>query len=89
MKWKRTLVLIFMLLAGVIVGSLIAGATAGIPFLSWLSYGNSVGLSVDNPMVLDLAVLQLAFGFQFSINVAQIICVILAICMYKGLVNKL
>ena len=89
MKWKRNLVLIFMLLAGVIVGSLITGATTGIPFLSWLSYGNSVGLSVDNPMVLDLAVLQLAFGFQFSINVAQIICVILAICMYKGLVNKL
>ena len=48
---------------------------------------NSSGAGIR--MVLDLAVLQLAFGFQFSINVAQIICIILAICMYKGLVNKL
>ena len=89
MKWKRNLVLIFMLLAGLIVGSLIAGATAGIPFLSWLSYGSSVGLSVSDPMVLDLAVLQIAFGFQFGINVAQIICIIISLLMYKGLVNRL
>ena len=89
MKWKRNLVLIFMLLAGVIVGSLIAGSAAKVPYLGWLSYGNSIGIPVNDPMVLDLAVLQLAFGFQFEVNVAQIICIILAICMYKGLVNKL
>lgn len=89
MKWKYNLVLIFMLLAGVVVGSLIAGAASGVSFLSWLSYGASVGISTGEPMLLDLAVLQIAFGFQFQINVAQIICIILAICMYKGLVHKL
>ena len=40
-------------------------------------------------MLLDLAVLQVAFGFQFQINVAQIICIILAILMYKGLADRL
>lgn len=89
MKWKRNLVLIFMLLAGVVVGSLLANVTAGVPFLGWLSYGGSVGISTAEPMLLDLAVLQIAFGFRFQINVAQIICIILSICMYKGLVNKL
>ncbi len=89
MKWKRNLVLIFMLLAGVIVGSLIAGAAAGVPYLGWLGYGGSVGISTDSSMILDLAVLQVAFGFRFQINIAQIICIILAICMYKGLVHKL
>lgn len=89
MKWKRNLVLIFMLLAGVVVGSLIANVTAGVSFLSWLSYGSSVGISTTEPMLIDLAVLQIAFGFRFQINVAQIICIIFAICMYKGLVNKL
>lgn len=89
MKWKYNLVLLFMLLAGVVVGSLIASVTAGISFLSWLGYGASVGISTGEPMLLDLAVLQIAFGFQFQINVAQIICIILSICIYKGLVHKL
>ena len=89
MKWKKNLMLIFMLLAGVIVGAFVANVTEGIPFLSWLAYGKSIGIDVTNPMILDLSVLKLAFGFEFGINIAQIICVILAICMYKGLVNRL
>ncbi|MCI8907496.1 MAG: DUF4321 domain-containing protein [Angelakisella sp.] len=89
MKWKHNLILIFLLLAGVVVGSLLASATAGMPFLGWLSYGGRVGISTQEPMLLDLAVLQVAFGFQLQINVAQIICIIAAICMYKGLANKL
>ena len=89
MKWKHNLILIFLLLAGVVVGSLLASATAGMPFLGWLSYGGRVGISTQEPMLPDLAVLQVAFGFQLQINVAQIICIIAAICMYKGLANKL
>ena len=89
MKWKHNFILIFLLLAGVVVGSLLASATAGMPFLGWLSYGGRVGISTQEPMLLDLAVLQVAFGFQLQINVAQIICIIAAICMYKGLANKL
>ena len=89
MKWKHNLILIFLLLAGVVVGSLLASATAGMPFLGRLSYGGRVGISTQEPMLLDLAVLQVAFGFQLQINVAQIICIIAAICMYKGLANKL
>ena len=89
MKWKHNLILIFLLLAGVVVGSLLASATAGMPFLGWLSYGGRVGISTQEPMLLDLAVLQVAFGFQLQINVAQIIGIIAAICMYKGLANKL
>ena len=89
MKWKHNLILIILLLAGVVVGSLLASATAGMPFLGWLSYGGRGGISTQEPMLLDLAVLQVAFGFQLQINVAQIICIIAAICMYKGLANKL
>ena len=89
MKWKRNLVLIFLLLAGVVMGSLLATVTAKVPFLGWLSYGSSVGISTAEPMLLDLAVLQVAFGFQFQINVAQIICIILAFLMYKGLADRL
>ena len=96
MKWKHNLILIILLLAGVVVGSLLASATAGMlmvtAFLIYpqgTSYGGRVGISTQEPMLLDLAVLQVAFGFQLQINVAQIICIIAAICMYKGLANKL
>ena len=83
------LILLFLLLAGVMFGSLLAAATRGIPWLSWLSYGQTVGISVDNPMILDLAVIQLAFGFELGVNIAQIICVLIAIFAYKGLVSRL
>ena len=86
---KKNLILLFLLLAGVMFGSLLAAATRNIPWLTWLSYGQTVGISVDNPMILDLAVIQLAFGFELGINIAQIICVLMAIFAYKGLVSRL
>ena len=79
LRMKKNLILLFLLLAGVMFGSLLAAATRGIPWLSWLSYGQTVGISVDNPMILDLAVIQLAFGFELGVNIAQIICVLIAI----------
>ena len=51
MKWKHNLILIFLLLAGVVVGSLLASATAGMPFLGWLSYGGRVGISTQEPKI--------------------------------------
>ena len=89
LRMKKNLILLFLLLAGVMFGSLLAAATRGIPTLSWLSYGQTVGISVDNPMILDLAVIQLAFGFELGVNIAQIICVLIAIFAYKGLVSRL
>lgn len=89
LRMKKNLILLFLLLAGVMFGSLLAAATRGIPWLSWLSYGQTVGISVDNPMILDLAVIQLAFGFELGVNIAQIICVLIAIFAYKGLVSRL
>ena len=84
LRMKKNLILLFLLLAGVMFVSLLAAATRGIPWLSWLSYGQTVGISVDNPMILDLAVIQLAFGFELGVNIAQIICVLIAIFAYKG-----
>ncbi len=89
MRLKKNLILLFLLLAGVVFGSLLAAATRNIPWLAWLSYGQTVGISVNNPMILDLAVIRLAFGFELGVNIAQIICVLLAILAYKGLAARL
>ena len=57
--------------------------------MAWLSYGQTVGIAVDNPMILDLAVIQVAFGFELGVNIAQIICVLIAILAYKGVASRL
>ena len=88
-SWKRTLVLLFFVAAGVIIGSLIASLAGGIPFLSWLGYGKTVGISTDNPMVLDLSVLKIAFGFELGINVAQIGTILAGVLLYRKVGGKL
>lgn len=81
MKDKRFWVLLVFLLCGIVIGGLLGELTHGISWLSWLSYGQSFGLS--NPLTLDLGVLQLTFGLMFKINIASIIGIVIAIFLYK------
>lgn len=83
MKTKRNLLLLFYLLAGIIVGSMVATLCANVSFLRWLSYGGTIGFNPSSPFVLDLQVFTLTLGFSFSISVAQIIFIALAIFLYN------
>ncbi len=49
---KNNWALVLLILVGVVLGGLIGKLCAGVPALSWLSYGQSFGFV--NPMVLDL-----------------------------------
>ena len=89
MKLQRTLVFLFFLLSGIIVGAMLASACSGISFLSWLAYGKTIGISTENPMLLDLSMLKVAFGFEVGINVAQIITITIALLVYKSVARKL
>ena len=46
-----------------------------------LSYGQSFGFV--NPMVLDLGILVLTFGFTVDITVAGILGIVIAIIIYR------
>ena len=81
MKLKRNLLLIFFILAGIVLGGMLANLCANIPFLSWLAYSSSIGFNADSPFVLDLSVIKL--GFSMGISVAQIITIALAIFCYN------
>ena len=81
--FKKTIAFIFFLLAGIVVGSVVAYLTKDVSWLSWLSYGKTVGLSTASPAIIDLIVLKIAFGFTLSVNVAQIFCVIIAILVFS------
>ena len=51
---KNNWALVLLILVGVVLGGLIGKLCAGVPALSWLSYGQSFGFV--NPMVLDLGI---------------------------------
>ncbi|MEG0910191.1 MAG: DUF4321 domain-containing protein [Ruthenibacterium sp.] len=80
MKLKRTFLLLFFLLAGIVSGGMLAKVCAGVPILSWLAYYSAIGF---DPVTLDLSVLTLTFGLNMGISVAQIITISIAILCYN------
>ena len=83
MKLKRTLLLWFFILAGIVLGAMLASVCRNVSFLSWLAYSQSIGFNADAPFVLDLSVIRITFGFSMGISVAQIITIALAIWAYN------
>ena len=77
------LLLLALIVAGIVVGGLIAAAAKNVSVLSWLAYAKTFGLNVDRPAVLELSVLRLAVGFELTINVAQALCVVGAVLLYR------
>lgn len=75
---KRTLLLCFFILSGILLGAMIASLAAHTPGLSWLAFSQSIGF---HP-VLDLSVIKLDLNFTMGISVAQIITISLAIFAY-------
>lgn len=86
---KKTVLGVFYLVAALVVGALIAAATEQVPFLSWLAFGKSIGLSVRDPVVLDLSVVRIAFGCEIGVTVAHILCFIGAFFGYKYTVKRM
>lgn len=89
MKLKKNLALMFCLLAGIVVGTLAAGAASQVSYLRFLSYSQTVGISASDPFLLNLIVARIAFGFEMSVNIAQIICIALSLVFYQKVAKKL
>jgi hypothetical protein len=85
MKGKNTLILIFLLLAGFVIGGLIAQVTSNIFFLKWLSFGMPIAINNGNAVAIDLALFKISFGFFMNINVAEVVCIILALLLHRKL----
>ncbi len=76
-------VLLLLLLAGVVLGGFFASLFGGFSGLGWLAYGSSFGLTT--PLVLDLGVLTLQFGFTIRFTIAGLIGIVLAFFLYRRL----
>lgn len=70
------------LIVGVIVGEQMAGTT-----LNWLSLGGSIG--IEDPLVLDLNVIELTLGFWCKINIGGVIGLVLFAIISKWITSWL
>ena len=86
---KKNILLLFFILAGAMVGSLIASVAAGVPMLSWLAYGETIGIPPASPAFLDLAVVRLSLGLEMELNIAHVGCIILSLFGYRWALKKI
>lgn len=69
----------FLICTGIVVGAMVAEMTAGVPVLSWLSYGLDFG--TETPFVLNLNVLRLTVGISVKITISTIIFTALSLVL--------
>lgn len=75
--WKN----FFLILVGIVTGSLFQQLTSGISALSWLSFG--LDFATEQPLVLNLSVIKLTFGISLNLSVSVILFVIIALLFGK------
>ncbi|MGN0622014.1 MAG: DUF4321 domain-containing protein [Porcipelethomonas sp.] len=83
---KKKIILILLLVAALILGSAVGKGAAGIESLQWLGYSKSLSVS---PFTVTIPVISLTFGFDLTINVAQIIMAVAAVIAYPKIVKLL
>ncbi len=81
-KMKHTILLILLLIAGAVVGSFMASITGDIQGLNWLAFSKGVSIS---PFTINLVIFSLTFGVDFSMSIAQVIFMIIAVAFYPKL----
>lgn len=84
---KRTIYMIFLIACASIMGNLFGNMVVGTEGLKWLGYSKQFGFDPGTFQFFD--VFTINFGFNFSINIAQLILIITAIIIYSKTAPKL
>jgi hypothetical protein len=80
MKTKNTFILIFLVLGALVISALVGKLTAGVDFLKWLTWGESIGFDAVN---LDLVIMKIGFSFKMQVNVLQVLLISAALLLYR------
>ena len=78
---KNSWALLLLMLTGIVLGGFIGSLAGGAGGLSWLNYGQTVGM--ENPLVLNFGILVLTFGLSIKITIASILGMVIAILIYR------
>ena len=81
MRNKNFWILLIMLLTGIVLGGFMGQLAEGVSWLSWLNFGQSIGL--DSPLVVNFGILVVTFGLTIKITMASIIGVAVALIIYR------
>lgn len=84
---KRTIYMIFLIACASIIGNLFGNMVLGTEGLSWLGYSKHFGITPGTFQFFD--VFDITFGFNFSINIAQLILIVTAIIIYSKTASKI
>lgn len=74
----------WILIIFIVIGALLGNVIGNLIDLELLKTSKSVGMS---PTTLDLAVLNISFGFQVALNLASVIGIMLSVIFYKKFVQ--
>lgn len=78
---KNVWILLVFICCGLVIGGLLGQLASQVPWLNWLSYGQTFGLS--EPLVLELNVIKITFSLMLNINIASIIGMAVALILYR------
>ena len=84
---KKILYFALLLIGGIILGSLIAERTVNTS-LEWLSFSGGFEFPADKPL-LNFTIFTITIGFSFTINIAQLMMIMLAIFVYYKTAPKI
>lgn len=74
-------ILIVVVIAGAMLGSVVADSLGQFTYLAPL--GHSVVVGVDPPVTLDLRVITLTLGFVVRLNLATVLGIIAAVYVFR------
>jgi len=74
-------ILIVVVVAGAMLGSVVADALGQFTYLAPL--GHSVAVGMDPPVTLDLRVVTLTLGFVVRLNLATVLGIITAVYVFR------
>lgn len=77
---------LFLVIVGVVIGSMVAEMTVGISWLKWLSYGLEFG--TESPLVLNLSLLRLTFGIDLKVTVSMILFIALSLLLGRVITGE-
>jgi len=76
-------ILAVIVIAGAMLGSVLANAVGQFTYLSWL--GRSVTVGLAPPVVIDLHVVTLTVGFTVRLNLAVLLGILIAAYVFRML----
>ena len=80
---KNYWALFLLILTGIVLGGFFGTFVSDVPFLSWIGYGQSFGMT--SPLVLDIGIMVITFGISIKISIASIVGVLIGILVYRVL----